>query len=79
MRNSIKLAALGVAGAGAIAGTVAGIRWLRARRANQPLDLDAMDIDATDFGEPVVVAEEFVIITEPFDSELEAVPAGGLK
>jgi len=79
MRNSIKLAALGVAGAGAIAGTVAGIRWLRARRANQPLDLNEVDIDAMDFGEPVVVAEEYVVITDAFDSDLEAVPSGGVQ
>jgi hypothetical protein len=78
MSNSIKLAILGVAGAGVIAGTVAGIRWLRARRANAALDLDSFDIDGADFGEPVVVAEEFVVITEPFD-DLEAVPAGGVK
>jgi hypothetical protein len=78
MRNSIKLAALGVAGAGVIAGSIAGIRWLRARRANAPLDLNEIDIDAVDFGEPVVVAEEYVVITEPFE-ELEAVPAGGVQ
>ena len=79
MRNSIKLAALGVAGAGAIACTVAGIRWLRERRANEPLDLNEMDIDGTDFGEPVVVAEEYIVVMEPFDADLEAVPAGGVQ
>lgn len=67
MRKSIKLAALGVAGAGAIAGAIAGIRWFRARRADQGIDIDLSvdDLDAVDFGEPVVVAEEIVVVTEP--------------
>jgi hypothetical protein len=80
MRNSIKVAALGVAGAGVVAGAIAGIRWLRARRADEGVDIDLseVDIDAMDFGEPVVVAEEIVVVSEPFD-DLEAVPAGGIK
>ncbi|HTL36550.1 MAG TPA: hypothetical protein VL326_25630 [Kofleriaceae bacterium] len=67
MRKSIKLAALGVAGAGAIAGAIAGIRWFRARRADDSIDIDLSvdDLDAVDFGEPVVVAEEIVVVTEP--------------
>ena len=64
MSNSIKFAALGVAGAAVIAGGILGFRWLRARRANAPLDLNEIDIDATDFGEPVVVAEEIVVFAE---------------
>jgi hypothetical protein len=67
MRKSIKLAALGVAGAGAIAGAIAGIRWFRARRTDDSIDIDLSvdDLDAVDFGEPVVVAEEIVVVTEP--------------
>jgi hypothetical protein len=81
MRNSIKVAALGVAGAGVVAGAIAGIRWLRARRANEGVDIDlndVVDIDAMDFGEPVIVAEEIVVVRDSFD-DLEAVPAGGIQ
>jgi hypothetical protein len=81
MRNSIKVAALGVAGAGVVAGAIAGIRWLRARRANEGVDIDltdVVDIDAMDFGEPVIVAEEIVVVSDSFD-DLEAVPAGGIQ
>lgn len=82
MRNSIKVAALGVVGAGVVAGAIAGIRAIRARRANDGVDIDlndVVDIDSMDFGEPVVVAEEIVVVSgEPFE-DLEAVPAGGIK
>ena len=65
MRNSIKLAGLGVGAAGLVAGAIFGIRWLRARRANVGVDIDLndVDIDAFEFGEPVVVAEEIVVTT----------------
>ncbi|HUS27362.1 MAG TPA: hypothetical protein VMZ53_02605 [Kofleriaceae bacterium] len=79
MRNSIKVAALGVLGAGLVGGAIAGVRYFRARRAEQPLDLETLDIDAIDFGEPVIVAEEIVVVTEPFEADLEAVPAGGFQ
>jgi hypothetical protein len=67
MRKSIKLAGLGVGAAGLVAGAIAGIRWLRARRADDSIDIDLSvdDVDAVDFGEPVVVAEEIVVVTEP--------------
>ena len=78
MRNSIKIAVLAAAGAGVVAGAVVGIRKLRARRANVDIDLDDVDIDDTDLGEPVVVAEEIVVVTEPF-ADLEAVPPTGFQ
>ena len=81
MRNSIKVAALGVAGAGIVAGAIAGVRWLRARRADEGVDIDlndVVDIDAMDLGEPVIAAEEIVVVAEPFE-DLEAVPAGGFQ
>lgn len=65
MSNTIKFAAIGVAGAGVIAGAFFGIRWLLARRAAGESELDLDDIDAVDLGEPVVVAEEIVVVEEP--------------
>lgn len=67
MSNTIKFAAIGVAGAGLIAGAYFGVRWFLARRAAAgETDLDLDNIDDTDFGEPLIVAEEIVVVEEPF-------------
>jgi hypothetical protein len=65
MSNTIKFAALGVAGAGVIAGAYFGIRWFLARRAAGETEVDLDNLDNVDFGDPVVVAEEVVIVEEP--------------
>jgi hypothetical protein len=63
MSNTIKFAAIGVAGAGLIAGAYFGVRWFLARRAVGETDLD--HIDDRDLGAPLVVAEEIVVVDEP--------------
>ena len=70
MSNTIKFAAIGLAGAGLIAGAVFGVRRILARRAAAAgeSDLDLDNIDDTDLGEPVIVAEEIVVVDEPIFS-----------
>lgn len=68
MSNTIKFAAIGVAGAGLLAGAFFGVRWFLARRAAGETDLDLDDIDDTDLGEPLIVAEEIVVVDEPIFS-----------
>ena len=65
MSNTIKFAALGVAGAGVIAGAFFGIRWFLARRAAGEAMLDLDDNEGVDLGEPLIVAEEIVVVEEP--------------
>ena len=66
MSNTIKFAAIGVAGAGLIAGAYFGVRYFLARRAAGETELDLENIDDTDLGEPLIVAEEIVVVEEPF-------------
>ena len=76
MRNIIKLGL----GAAVVAGAVYGIRRLLDKR-DFDIDLDAMGLDEDiDIGEPMIVAEEIVIVAEPAaDGDFVIVPEEGFS
>jgi len=79
MKTITKIIALGAVGAAGVAASVAAVRAFRARRAEQELDISDVDDLGDIEDEPVVVAEEVVIITEasPYEADMEAAPYRG--
>lgn len=63
MKTMTKMFGLGIGALGLVAAGGYGVRAIKRRRANAKIDAELAEIES--FAEPVVVAEEIIIVTEP--------------